>query len=175
MSRLVGRWNQVEKFVVGLLGLAAVASAFYGVIMRYIFQSSPDWMEEIVIYMLIWSVFLIASTLVEEKGHVAATLLVERFSLKARRILAVGNGILALGFCMVISWYGTQMVLHTYMVDERSVTALRFPLWIPHLSVVVGCTLVGIRYGIRLYRLLFHFQAAEIVESHEMSREEIHP
>ena len=175
MHRIVEVWNQVEKFLVGVLALTAVASAFYGVIMRYAFQTAPDWIEEIVIYMIIWSVFLIASTLVEEKGHVAATLLVERFPLTVRRILAVFNGVLALGFCGVISWYGFRVVSQTYFLDERSVTALRFPLWISYLSVGAGCTLVGIRYGIRIYRLLFKFQIAEIMESHEMSREEVHP
>lgn len=175
MHRIVGVWNQVEKFLVGLLALTAVSFSFYGVIMRYSLQTAPDWIEEIVIYMIIWSVFLIASTLAEEKGHVSATLLVERFPLKVRRILAVFNGILSLGFCGVISWYGVRIVVQTYILNERSVTSLRFPLWISYLSVATGCTLVGIRYGIRIYRLLYKFQTADIIESHEMSREEVHP
>jgi len=175
MNRIVGVWNQVEKFLVGLLVLTAVAFSFYGVIMRYCLQTAPDWIEEIVIYMIIWAVFLMASTLVEEKGHVSATLLVERFSLKVRRILAVFNGILALGFSGVISWYGVQLVLQTHLLNERSVTSLRFPLWVAYLSVATGCSLVGIRYVIRIYRLLYRFQTADIIESHEMSREEVHP
>lgn len=165
-------WNWVEKFVVGLLAFVATACAFYGVIMRYAFKAAPDWMEEIVIYMMIWAVFLMASTLVEVKGHVAATLIVERFSLRARRILAVFNAILALGFCLLISWYGFRIVYQAYVFDERSLTGLRFPLWIPYLSVAAGCTLVSLRYLIRIYRLLFRFEEAEILETHEMSREE---
>jgi C4-dicarboxylate transporter DctQ subunit len=165
-------WNWVEKFLVGLLALVATASAFYGVIMRYVFEAAPDWMEEIVIYMMIWAVFLMASTLAEEKGHVAATLIVERFSLRARRILAVFNATLALGFCLLISWYGFGIVYQAYIFDERSLTGLRFPLWVCYLSVAAGCTLVSIRYLLRVYRLLFRFDEAEIMETHEMSREE---
>ncbi len=165
-------WNWVEKFVVGLLAFVATACAFYGVIMRYVFKAAPDWMEEIVIYMMIWAVFLMASTLVEVKGHVAATLIVERFSSRTRRILAVFNAILALGFCLLISWYGFRIVYQAYIFDERSLTGLRFPLWIPYLSVAAGCTLVSLRYLIRIYRLLFRFDEAEILETHEMSREE---
>jgi len=173
VSRIVGRWNQVEKILVGLLGLVAVASAFYGVIMRYVFRTTPDWIEEIIIYMIIWAVFIAASTLAGEKGHVAATLLVERFPLRVRRILAVFNGILALGFCGIISWYGFWIVLQTYACNEKSPTALHFPLWICYLSVAAGYTLVSIRYGIRIYRLFFQFQKSEILESHEMIREEV--
>ncbi len=167
MNRIVGGWNQVEKFLIGLLALASVACAFYGVVMRYIFQMTPDWIEEIVIYMVIWSVFLVASTLVEERGHVAATLLVERFPLKMRRFLAVFNGLLALAFCLLIVQFGLQIVADAFLKDARSVTSLRFPLWISYLSVVTGCTLMSIRYGIRIYRLLFFFETSQILEEHE--------
>ncbi len=175
MGRIVEKWNQAETYLIGLLALTAVALSFYGVIMRYSLQTAPDWIEETVTYMIIWAVFLMASTLVAEKGHVSATLLVERFPLKARRILAVFNGILALGFCGIVSWYGVQLVLQTRLLNERSVTSLRFPLWVAYLSVAVGCSLVGIRYMIRIYRLLYRFQKFDIIESHEMSREEVHP
>lgn len=170
MKKIVAGWNRAERLLTGLLALASVVSAFYGVIMRYVFRSAPDWIEEIIIYMIIWAVFIAASTLAEEKGHVAATLLVERFPVKGRRILAVFNGILALGFCGIISWYGFWIVLQTHACNEKSPTALHFPLWIAYLSVAVGCTLVGIRYVIRIYRLLFQFQRSEVLESHEMSR-----
>jgi C4-dicarboxylate transporter DctQ subunit len=99
-------------------------------------------------------------------------LLVERFPLKIRRFLAVFNGFMALGFCVIISWYGFQIVSDAYIYDERSLTGLRFPLWIAYLSVAAGCTLVGLRYIIRIYRLLFQFEKSEILETHEMSREE---
>jgi C4-dicarboxylate transporter, DctQ subunit len=175
VSKIVGVWNRIETILVGVLAGAAVAVAFYGVIMRYIFRAPPHWTEEICIYLIVWAVFLVASTLAEEKGHVAATLLLERFPLKVRRILNVLNGILALGFCWIVSWYGFLIVLKAFASDHRSPTALRFPLWIAYLSVAAGCSLVGIRYGMRIYRLLFKFQVAEIMETHEMSREEIHP
>jgi C4-dicarboxylate transporter DctQ subunit len=175
VNKIVMRWNRVEGLLIGILALAGVVCAFYGVIMRYVFRMAPEWAEEVVIYMTIWAVFIAASTLAEEKGHVAATLLVERFPLRVRRILAVFNGILALGFCGIISGYGFWIVLQTYACNEKSPTALRFPLWVAYLSVAVGCTLVGIRYVIRIYRLLFRFQRSEILESHEMSREEVRP
>jgi C4-dicarboxylate transporter DctQ subunit len=173
VSRIVGVWNRAEKFFVGILGLAAVACSFYGVVLRYVFRATPDWIDEITIYMIIWSVFISASILAEERGHVAATVLVERFPLRVRRTLAVFNGILALGFCGIISVYGFWIVWQTYACNEKSPTSLHFPLWIAYLSVAVGCTLVGIRYVIRVYRLLFQFQRSEILEGDEVIREEV--
>ena len=174
MNKIVGRWNRVEGFLFGFLNLAALASAFYGVIMRYLFRAPPYWTEEVCLYMIIWAVFISASSLAEERGHVAATLLVERFPVQVRRILAVFNGIVCMGFCAIIGWYGFQIVWQTYACDQRSSTAVRFPLWIAYLSVAAGCLLVGIRYGLRIYRLLFRFQESDILETHEMSREGDH-
>jgi len=175
MSKWERGWTRVEKFIVGVLTFSATMVAFYGVITRYLFRRPPDWAEEIVIYLIIWAVFITASILAEEKGHVAATLMVERFPLKARRYLAVFNGLVALGFCVAVSILGFKIVSAAYVNDERSLTALRFPVWIPYLSVAAGCTLVALRYAIRVYRLIFSFQPSEILETHELSRAEKHP
>jgi C4-dicarboxylate transporter DctQ subunit len=175
MNKWERGWTRVEKFIVGLLAFSATLIAFYGVITRYIFRRPPDWAEEIVIYLIIWSVFITASILAAEKGHVAATLIVERFPLKTRRYLAVFNGLVALAFCVAVSFLGYKIVSAAYVNDERSLTALRFPVWIPYLSVAAGCTLVALRYALRVYRLVFSFQPSEILETHELSREEKHP
>jgi C4-dicarboxylate transporter DctQ subunit len=171
MSKWERGWTSVEKFIVGALAFCATIISFYGVISRYILRRPPDWAEEIVIYMIIWAVFISASILAEEKGHVAATLIVERFSMKTRRYLAVFNGLVALAFCVAVSFLGYKIVSAAYINDERSLTALRFPVWIPYLSVATGCTLVALRYAIRVYRLVFAFQPSEILETHELSRD----
>ncbi|MFH1758833.1 MAG: TRAP transporter small permease [Pseudomonadota bacterium] len=172
MSKWEKGWTRVEKFIVGILALSAIIISFWAVIARYMLHNPPDWAEEIVIYLIIWAVFFTASILAAEKGHVAATLIVERFPLKARRYLAVFNGLVALSFCVAVSVLGYKIVAAAYIYDERSLTALRFPVWIPYLSVAAGCTLVALRYVLRVYRLLFSFQPSEIMETHEMSREE---
>ncbi|MGB9699345.1 MAG: TRAP transporter small permease [Thermodesulfobacteriota bacterium] len=174
MEKIYRRWNEIEKIIFGLLAFLAVVIAFYGVIMRYIFKTAPDWSDEMVVYAIIWAVFLSASTLAEEKGHVAATLLVERFSLSVRRYLAIFNSFLALGFCLLVANYGYRIVSTAYLRDERSLTILRFPLWIPYLAVAMGCTLIAIRYIKRIYLLIFRFELAQILETHELSREEKH-
>jgi C4-dicarboxylate transporter, DctQ subunit len=174
MDRIVKRWNQVETILVGILTLAALTCVCYAILGRYVLRSPSDWPEEIIVYMIIGAVFIAASSLVEKNGHVAATLVVERFPMRVRRALAVFNAVLALGFCGIVCWYGTQIVMLNYNANQLSNTSLRFPLWIPFLSVPLGCFLMSLRYLIRLWRLLFRFQISDIRESHEMSREEVH-
>lgn len=169
-KNLLKTWNWLEKTLVGVLAFAATMCIFYGVIMRYVFSRSPEWVEEVVIYMIIWAVFIMASTLVEERGHVGATFIVQRFPLLLRRVIEIITGILALGFCVLVSYWGYQVVQVTYLMDERSVTSLRFPLWIAYLSVPAGATLIICRYVKRIYRLVFRFHMTDLQETHEMSR-----
>jgi len=173
VEKFLRKWNWAEKFIVGLLAFIATACTFYAAFMRYVFEAAPDWVEETVVYMIIWAVFLIASTLAEEKGHVGATFIVERLPLKARRSMAILTSLLALVFCLLISFWGYRIVYVAYIADERSLTAMRYPLWIAYLSVPVGTTLVAGRYMKSLYRLLFRFQTSDLLEVHELSREEI--
>lgn len=175
MKNIIEKWNQVENFLVGFLAIAAVLFVFYGMLGRYVLRAAPDWIEEAAIYMLIWSVYLVASILVAENGHVGATFFVEHFPLKVRRTLEIFISILALGFCVIVIWYGLQIVFQIYIAGQKSSTSLRFPLWIPYLAVPVGYILVGMRYMIRMYRLIFKFQVSEIIASHEMSREGVNP
>jgi C4-dicarboxylate transporter DctQ subunit len=174
MNKWERGWTRVEKFIVGVLALCATLVSFWAVIARYILHNPPDWGEEVVIYLIIWAVFITASILAAEKGHVAATLIVERFPMKTRRYLAVFNGVVAFAFCVAVSILGFRIVSAAYVFDERSLTALRFPVWIPYLSVAAGCTLVALRYVVRVYRLVFSFTPSDIMETHEMSREETH-
>ncbi|MGD8563621.1 MAG: TRAP transporter small permease [Desulfarculaceae bacterium] len=173
MSNIWQQWNRIEEYLFGILALAALGCAFYGVIMRYIFSAPPYWNEEVSIYLIIWAVFITASNLAAKNGHVAATLLVEHLPIPARRFLAVINKFLILIFCLVISWYGLQMVWESYLMDQRSPTALRFPYWIAYLAVTTGCFLICLRSVIQIYQLIFNFHQSDILESHEMSRENV--
>lgn len=173
MDKILKRWNFLEKLLVGILALSATGVSFYAAIMRYAFKKAPDWGEEMATYLLIWAVFITASILAEERGHVAASLLVERFSLSIRRVLAIFNALLAIGFCLLVGFFGYKLVFHALAIDQRSLSALRLPLWITYLSVSTGCTLIIIKYVVRAYKLIFQFNPKDILEIHEMSREEI--
>jgi len=170
VKRFLKVWNWAERFFVGLLAFIATMIAFYGVVMRYGFNSSPEWAEETIMYMIIWSVFIIASTLVEEGGHVGATFVVEHFPPKARRVVEVFTSFLALIFCVLVCYWGYQIVHIAYVTEERSLTSMRYPLWGTYLSVPVGATLILGRYARRLYRLLFRFEPSDLLETHEVSR-----
>ncbi|MFC1798859.1 TRAP transporter small permease [Thermodesulfobacteriota bacterium] len=171
MQKALKIWNTLEKYFVGIVALTATLFAFWGVVTRYGFSYSLDWLEEIVVYLIIWSVFVVASTVAEERGHVGATFFVEMLPPTLRRLVETLTASLALTFCVLICYWGYQIVHIAYITDERSSTIMRYPQWCFYLALPVGMTLVSARYLKRLYRLIFCFSRSELLEHHEMSRE----
>ncbi|MCJ7593796.1 MAG: TRAP transporter small permease [Desulfobacterales bacterium] len=170
MGKFIERWNWTERSFAGLLGLITTFLAFANTVMRYVFSYSPEWMEEIVIYLIVWAAFVIASTLVEERRHVGATFLVDLLPPGMHRVVEVLTSLLALSFCILVLLLGYKIVYISYLTDERSMSGVRFPLWMFHLALPVGLTLITARYGRRIYRLLFRFSPSLLRESHESSR-----
>lgn len=156
-SRLLRAWDALETYAAGLLGAAALALAFYQVVMRYLFNDAPEGAEEGVLYLVIWAVFIISSRLVRDDEHVGADFLVGRLPIPARRWLAVSTTLLALGFCLLVTWYGVHIVDAALSMGERSTTRLRFPMWIAYLSVPVGSSLIALSCVYRLDLLVRRF------------------
>lgn len=170
MKKLVKAWNWLEQFLVGVLAFSAIIVTLYSVFMRYVLNNAPEWVEEIVTYMIIMAVYIIASTLAEERGHVGATFIVDRFPKKYRRIIEIINGALSLIFFLVVMYLGVKIIRVTLMTGESSMSSMRFPMWITYLSVPLGASLLSLRSIKRLYRLLFRFTPEDLKESHELSR-----
>jgi C4-dicarboxylate transporter DctQ subunit len=170
MGIFLNGWNKTEKYIVGLLGLITIFLAFINTILRYVFNYSPEWMEEIIVYLIIWAAFFITGLLVEERRHVGATFFVELLPPKAHRVVEIITSSLALIFCIIVLFYGYQIVHITYTTDARSLTGMRYPLWIFYLALPVGLTLMTARFIRRIYRLIFRFDLSELRDSHEMSR-----
>lgn len=177
-GKLLKFWDAAEYYTAGVLATLALGCAFYQVFMRYLFNRAPEWAEESVLYLIIWSVFIISSKLVRDDEHIGADFIFKRLPPGAQRFISLGIALLALIFCATVAYYGAQIVQLMYELDERSTTRLRFPMWIAYLSVPTGCVLIGISYLRRLYLLLFRFDPEEMFgcklqEACDFSREAI--
>jgi TRAP-type C4-dicarboxylate transport system permease small subunit len=64
------------------------------------------------------------------------------------------NCVAAITFCSALTWYGQQVVEIALMIDERSASDLRFPMWIYYAALPTGGLLMLIRYVVRLIGLV---------------------
>ena len=144
-------WNRAEQTLVGVFGLAALAFALWQIASRYFFpQDSISYAEEVIVYLLIWAIMIVSSQLVRTDGHVRPDMVLNVVPSGVARWMEVLNCVAAIIFCGALVWYGRQVVDIAVLIDERSASDLRFPMWIYYAALPAGGLLMLIRYVIRL-------------------------
>jgi len=168
VNALLQSWDRTEEFLIGLLAAYGLFAAMYQTLTRYAFpELAGEWSEETMVYALIWAVFLAASSLAGQDGHVRADMLLRMVGEPARRGIEVFNTVVALTVTLFLTYYGIQIAWEGYLWDERSMTTLRFPMWLYFASVPVGAGLMVLRYVRRLYVLLFTSAPAVRFDHHD--------
>jgi len=165
-------WNRVERTLVGVLGAVALLIAVVQVFGRYINPAGAiTWAEEVIVYLIVWAVMIVSSQLVRTDGHVRPDLVLRLVPPGGQRWMEAFNCVVALAFCWGMIWYGWQIVDTSLLLDERSSTALAFPMWIYYSALPAGGVLMAVRYLIRLYRYLFRFDPETMTVGHIPSHE----
>ena len=101
-------WDKVERFLIGLLGLAAMVVGLVQVVGRYVApRYAISWAEEVIVYLVVWGIMLAASQLVRTDGHVRPDLVLRAVSPRVQRWMEVANCVIALAFCAGLAWYGS--------------------------------------------------------------------
>jgi C4-dicarboxylate transporter DctQ subunit len=165
-------WDRIEQTLAGLFGLVALMLALWQVVSRYFFsQHAISFAEEVIVYLVIWAVMIVSSQLVRTDGHVRPDLVFNLVSAPVKRWLEVFNCIAAILFCAAVTWYGWQVASVAFLIDERSASDLRFPMWIYYASLPAGGLLMGLRYVIRLAGLVVFSAWRALLSNHPGSHE----
>ena len=139
-------WDRLEQTLVGLLGLCAMGVGMWQILGRYFDSSlSSGWGDEVIIYLLIWSIMIVSSQLVRQDGHVRPDLVLRVLPPQGQRWMEVLNCLAAILFLGGMVWYGWQIVETGWMLDERSPTELSFPMYLYYLALPVGSALMVVR------------------------------
>lgn len=133
VSKAITRWDNVEKWIAGILMAFALVLSFYSVVARYVFHWSLDWSDEISVYAVVWCSFFGISTLIKTDEHVRVDLLVRRFSEKRQNILHFFHTLLGFIFVLVVAWGGFLMVKKAHSTLITSESHLKFPMYLPFL------------------------------------------
>jgi len=121
----------------------------YGVVMRYVFNSPPNWTMEISRDLLIFCTLMVVAYTLRVKGHVRSDIVTSHLPIKLQVNLDRIASITGAVYCGVLAWGGTLYVLYLY---EHNVTTLDLgaPLWPVMLSVPVAASSFGLRFIIDL-------------------------
>jgi len=95
-----------------LAGLGLVV--IYGVVMRYVFNDAPPFVEQVALLLVICVAMFGASVGVRETGHIGLDSLVKLLPPAGQRACAVLGDVLVLGFAVVLVWGSVEMFEATW-------------------------------------------------------------
>jgi C4-dicarboxylate transporter DctQ subunit len=167
LARISAAWDWVERTLVGVLGACAMGIAAVQVFGRYIAPGAAiTWAEEVIVYIAVWAVMIIASQLVRADAMVRPDLVLRLMRPGLQRWFEMFNCLVAIAFTFGMLWYGWKVVGTAILLDQTSSSDLQFPLWIYYTALPVGGALMLGRYLIRLIRYAFFFDPQTMTVGH---------
>jgi len=145
---ILANWiTRIARILAGVIGLAALLLLCFEVIARYFAPHIlPDWGAEVVIYLTVWALFLVAGELALNGGHVHADFVVDRLNPRPKWATGLLATLAGLVFSVLFLWYGYEVVDFAHMIGEEGDSTLRFPKWIYYLALPVGMALQCLGY-----------------------------
>lgn len=155
MSFLKWLDHKFEETVM-MVALLLICIVFgYSVIMRYIFNDSLSWAEEICRYLFVWSAFLSASMCLKKRTSVKIDMLLLALPLKLQKALLIAGDLIMFAFFayMLNAAWNVSYGMYSSPFGQTS-PALMLPMWLVFSAAVVAFALCLVRLTQRLYFLL---------------------
>ena len=145
--------NRFEEVAMMLLLLVISAVMAYSVVMRYIFNNSLSWAEEICKYCFVWSTFLSASLCLKRRSSIKIDMLLLALPQTFQRIVLIVGDLIMLGFFSYFLNAAWKVTVGMYNSGQTS-PAMELPMYLVFASTVVGFALCIVRLAQRLLFLV---------------------
>ncbi|MEX1031153.1 MAG: TRAP transporter small permease [Paenibacillaceae bacterium] len=154
--------SSFEITISGVFLVLACSLVFTSVLLRETVGFSTSVIEEIVRYLIVWSVFIGSSWALKSGKHISIDILTKNLPARFRMILLTFSFVLGFCFSVILCYEGAIIVTHSYAIGERSVSVWSFPMYIPKLVIPIGAILIAIRFAEQIYLQLFRPSEGEI-------------
>lgn len=141
MKKIGEIYNNLEAHLLVVSLIFTVILIFFQVILRYVFNSSLSWAEELARYVFIWQIWL--GTSVAQRGH--AHVRIELFQGKPlQRMITIIADVIWLLFCLILVKYGADLAIS---IKNRNLlsAAMKIPMYLVYASLAVSQLAVSIR------------------------------
>ena len=140
--RLIRRLSKLIEHVATILFAAMFLMFIVGVVMRFVFNATLSWSDELAIILLLWTVFLASAFALPEKEHVSLDLLYVALPPGGKRAAALLAAV-AFGLLFVAVTPGTYDFI-AFLTRERT-PGLRLRLDVVYFCFVLFIGAAGVR------------------------------
>lgn len=135
--------SNIEEWTLFIIVMAALISLFANVVLRYGFNYTLAWSEELVRIVIIYSTFVGASVAVKQRAMIKIDAIVQIFP-KLKPGLTLYSNILMLIFACMMVFYGYQMT-HMQLLTHQKTIIMQIPLVIIYSIMPLMGVMVFIR------------------------------
>ncbi|MDU5100525.1 MAG: TRAP transporter small permease [Peptoniphilus grossensis] len=145
MKNALKKFNKIEEIVLVSSLVLNVIIVFMQVIMRYFFNTSLTWSEELSRYIFIWQVWLGSSIAFVDDQHIRVDLIFSIFkSEKSQRILHLIINIIWFSFNVFLVYVGIKL-LGSMSARNALSSGMRLPLVYVYATLPVSSFILAIR------------------------------
>ena len=159
-SRALDTADRAVRIVVMVSMAARVVVVSAQVLLRYAFNTSLDWGEDIARMLFVWAIFLAIPLGIREGAHIGIELVVRKFPALGQRLLTRVMAILAIGLMAVICWQAAILIVDQW---DENLPTLSVPTSLFMVPVCIGAALSVLH----LLRLAIAGDAPRAAESAE--------
>jgi len=145
MMRVIKFLDDHLEEVIIFLSLAAMSVIIaLQVVMRYAFQSSLSWSEEIARYLFIWLIYIGISYGAKKSAHISVTATDLFLTPRGQGKVKLLASVIFLIFAVCIFYYGWEVCSKIARLGQKS-AALELNMWLVYLAVPTGFFLTCVR------------------------------
>jgi len=160
LSRLTGALVQGAIALAAAGLLVSLALIGWSVVMRYVFNQAPVWVDDAVGFLLVAIVMLAAAETLRRGEHIGVDLFTDRLAPRAARWAQIGAvfAVLLVSVILVINGWQTAMQSRQFGVVTEG--QIEWPVWWLMLLLPLGGALMGLVSVELLWRLLLGLPVA---------------
>jgi TRAP-type C4-dicarboxylate transport system permease small subunit len=137
------------RVAAGLMLITSVGINFANIIGRYFLSVSIAWAEEVMLFLMIGTVFLAAPPVGWLGRHIRMDVIISLLPPRARGVFEVFSDLVTIATCIMVAIFAWPVITMLDELDQRSAMA-NIPLVIPQFVVPLGMVLMALLIAVRL-------------------------
>lgn len=141
--------RHLYRLLIGLACVSMVAAfviVILGILARQVTFIDIQGLDAYAGYAIAATLFFALPTALMHGDHIRVTLVLDRLGSRARAVFEWGGLIVALGLSLYLAWFAVRAVWLSYTTHDISPGADATPLWIPQLSMAIGCVAFALAF-----------------------------
>lgn len=152
--------ENIEKYFLWASLVAVVILIFMQVVLRYVFNYSLAWAEELSRYILLYQIWVGTAYCVKKDAHIRMNIIQSKLSPKNQIKMEIFVTVLWMIFTLFLTLKSGQLTSMLYANKQIS-PAMQIPMAIAYASVPIGCGLMVFRLCQKLYKDVIKLEKQE--------------